>query len=534
MPTFRNTFRHAVGKAARKAARNAVLVLFGAALALPADAQQSRKKRRKTPVVQNKRRKPARSRSKQTESPVSPVAHYTSPRSAQALASDLGIFLERTRGGEWGVMVTSVSRGDTIFARNAGAPMRPASTMKLFTSALAFDRFGPEYQFSTDALRDGPVSSDGTLQGNIIIRGDGDPALSGRFMDGGPNAPMQALAKRVAAAGIKRITGSVIGDASAFDDAKVPDGWLSRYLGAAYAAKVSGLSLNENLVWVAVSPGSGGGAAVSLEPATTAIPLINSARTVGGSGSSLRMGKHADGTIEVRGSIGRNSPTRRYSYVVDDPAMFATGAFRAALQSNGIQVAGATRMGQTPANAVRVATLPSPQLARMVSAMDRESINHYAELLFRNGARGPKHIAQGSAVNGNRAMHQFFTSFGADTSGLYNADGSGLSVNDRITARAMVQLLDYAHGAPWGPEFHAALPLAGESGTQRKRMKGSPAQGNLHAKTGTTNDVISLAGYVTALDGEIISFAFIYNGADRWTAKATIDIMGETLASFAR
>jgi D-alanyl-D-alanine carboxypeptidase/D-alanyl-D-alanine-endopeptidase (penicillin-binding protein 4) len=98
----------------------------------------------------------------------------------------------------------------------------------------------------------------------------------------------------------------------------------------------------------------------------------------------------------------------------------------------------------------------------------------------------------------------------------------------------MVQLLSYAHTAEWGPAFHASMPLAGESELLRKRMKGSPAQGNLHAKTGTTNDVIGLAGYVTALDGEVLAFAFIYNGTDRWTAKSTIDIMGETLASFAR
>jgi D-alanyl-D-alanine carboxypeptidase/D-alanyl-D-alanine-endopeptidase (penicillin-binding protein 4) len=131
-------------------------------------------------------------------------------------------------------------------------------------------------------------------------------------------------------------------------------------------------------------------------------------------------------------------------------------------------------------------------------------------------------------------MHAFFAKIGADTSTIYNADGSGLSVNDRVTARSMVQLLDFAHRASWGPEFHASLPVAGESGTQRKRMKGSPAQGNLHAKTGTTNDVIALAGYVTATDGEVLAFSFLYNGSDRWTAKSTIDVMGETLASFGR
>jgi D-alanyl-D-alanine carboxypeptidase/D-alanyl-D-alanine-endopeptidase (penicillin-binding protein 4) len=432
-------------------------------------------------------------------------------------------------------MVMSLSRGDTLFSRNAEAEMRPASTMKLFTSALAFDHFGTEHQFSTDVLRNGPVSPDGTLHGDIIIRGDGDPALAPRFIDGGPNAPMETLAQQVATAGIKRITGSVIGDGTGFDDQKVPAGWLTRYLGASYAARVSALSLDENVVWVAVGPGSGGSAAVSLEPATTTLSVINHARTVSGSGVNIHTTKHPDGTIEVRGSIGRSAGVRRYSYVVDDPALFAAGAFGAALAAKGVHVDGQVRLGPTPAGATMVTSLASPTLARMVSAMNRESINHYAELLFRDAARGPRRSIQGSAAVGNHSMRLFLkNAVGVDTSAIYNADGSGLSTEDHVTAQAMVQLLCYAHTAPWGPAFHASMPLAGESGTQRKRMRGGPAQGNLHAKTGTTNDVIALAGYVTALDGEVIAFAFLYNGRDRWTAKSTIDIMGETLASFAR
>jgi D-alanyl-D-alanine carboxypeptidase/D-alanyl-D-alanine-endopeptidase (penicillin-binding protein 4) len=514
--------------------RHTLLALIAIAIAFPTNAQQTQKKKKKAAVVQNHRRKPAKSRSPKAASPITAVAHYTSPRSASALAGDLGIFLERTRSGNWGVMVTSVSRGDTLFSRNAGEELMPASTMKLFTTALAFDRFGPAYQFSTDALRDGSVSSDGTLNGNIILRGDGDPSLSGRFMDGGPNAPMAALAQRVVAAGIKHISGDVIGDASAFDNAPVPEGWLNRYLGAAYAARVSGLSLNENVVWVAVSPSKSSHATVALEPVTTTLTVINKARSVAGRGSSLHMSKRSDGTITVTGSIGRNSPTRRYSYVVDDPPMFAAGAFRAALQAAGVKIDGSTRLAPTPVKAVKVASLESTTLAQMISAMNRESINIYAELLFRNGARGPQHVVQGTVANGNRAMDLFLASVGADTARIYNADGSGLSINDRVTARSMIQLLSYAHKAPWGPAFHASLPVAGESGTQRTRMKGSPAQGNLHAKTGTTNDVIALAGYVTAIDGEVLAFSFLYNGKDRWNAKSTIDVMGETLASFSR
>jgi D-alanyl-D-alanine carboxypeptidase/D-alanyl-D-alanine-endopeptidase (penicillin-binding protein 4) len=114
------------------------------------------------------------------------------------------------------------------------------------------------------------------------------------------------------------------------------------------------------------------------------------------------------------------------------------------------------------------------------------------------------------------------------------ADGSGLSSLDRITARSLVQLLGYANHSPWSREFHQSLPVAGESELLRHRMISTPAQGNLHAKTGTTNDVIALGGYVTAQNGELLAFSFLYNGKDRWHAKETIDAMGATLAGFTR
>ena len=114
------------------------------------------------------------------------------------------------------------------------------------------------------------------------------------------------------------------------------------------------------------------------------------------------------------------------------------------------------------------------------------------------------------------------------------SDGSGLSLNDHVTARAMVRLLGYVHNAPWGPVFHAALPVDGESGTLKRRSKGTPARGNLHAKTGTTNTVAALGGYVTAKNGEVLAFSLIYNGADRWNAKTAMDQIGATMAEFVR
>jgi D-alanyl-D-alanine carboxypeptidase/D-alanyl-D-alanine-endopeptidase (penicillin-binding protein 4) len=468
--------------------------------------------------------------------PPVPVVRYTVPRSAADVASSLSGLTARTRSGTWGAMVVSLSRGDTLYAENAGEEMLPASTMKLFTSAIALERFGPNYQFSTDALRDGPVGSDGTLNGSLYIRGDGDPALSGKFLTGGPSAPMNKLADLVAQAGIKHVTGAVVGDASGFDEQKVPDGWLTRYLQASYAARVSALSLNENLVAVAVTPSTPGNpATVSLEPSTSAIPLVANVRTVAGTGARLGFRKLGNGTIQANGSIGTRAGTRKYVYIVEDPASFATGAFLNALIARGIQVDGGIRLGKTPPNAVKIASLKSPPLASMIAAMNRESINHYAELLFRNAARGLNRDTVGSARTASALMYDFFArKIGADTTHLTFADGSGLSTLDRVTPRAQVQLLGFAHRAPWGPWLHSSLPVAGDSELLRRRMRNTPAEGNLHAKTGTTNDVIALAGYVTAENGEVLAFSFLYNGRDRWTAKAMIDVMSETLASFGR
>ena len=502
-----------------------MLLLTGIAV-LPVEAQTTRKKT----TSSASRRKATKKKPKRRVVKATPPPPPTMPRTAAALAGDLTNSVGRIKSGQFGVMVTSLTRGDTLFAYNAAAPMLPASTMKLLTTAIAFERLGPTYQFSTDALRDGEITPDGTLNGNIYIRGDGDPSFGGRFLGGKPAAAINRLAELVASQGIKRINGNVIGDPSAFDDERIPQGWLSRYLQAGYAARVSGLSLNENLVWVTITSSG-----VSLEPSTSALPLVNLVRYVKGSGARIRIGRKTDGTIIVSGTMGRNAGPRRYVYVVEDPAAFTTGAFRNALVAQGITIGGSTRIGRTPGNATKIASFVSPTLDRMAAAMNRESINHYAELIYRNAARGKNRDVQGTARSAQSTLRNFFANkIGTDTTSLHFADGSGLSTMDRVTPRAMTQLLGFAHRASWGPWFHASLPVAGESELLRRRMRGGQAQGNLHAKTGTTNDVIGLAGYVTALDGEVIAFTFLYNGRDRWTAKAMIDRMGMTLANFSR
>jgi D-alanyl-D-alanine carboxypeptidase/D-alanyl-D-alanine-endopeptidase (penicillin-binding protein 4) len=242
-----------------------------------------------------------------------------------------------------------------------------------------------------------------------------------------------------------------------------------------------------------------------------------------------------DFTLQASGWIGDGASARRVPIVLEDPANYAAGAFRAALAHNGVAVAGQTTVSTAPAGARYLIDVPSPPLAQLVTAMNRESINHYAELVFKNAGRGLDGLLSGSADAGLLKLADFlYVKVGTDPGSVYAVDGSGLSTMNRVTARAQVQLLSHAHQASWGPILHASLPVAGQSGTLRERMLRSAAQGNLHAKTGTTADVVALAGYVTATNGEILAFSFIYNGPDRDRARGTIEMLGPALAGLAR
>ena len=466
-------------------------------------------------------------RTTRAAAPVGPS--WTSPRTAPALAADLaGVLGGSTRGGIWGVAVVSVTRGDTLFSVQPDALLKPASIMKLMTTALALERHGPEHTFTTEVLADRGTNG-GVVDGNLYLRGGADPTLSLRFWQG--ESPMDALARQIAGAGIRSVRGDIVADETAFEVERIPAGWKSTYLMSAYAAPVSALSLNENIVWI-VTRAEDGKAIVELDPPSAAIPVTSSVRVVGGRGGRVTARRTADG-ISVSGTIGAQSGPRRYSLVVPEPPAFAAGALLASLRAAGVEVEGQIRVGDTPGDASRVAEVRSLPLASIVSYMNRESINHFAELLYRDAARAEDRPGSSAAAQ-ERLRDLLRTKAGVRPQDIRVADGSGLSEADTVTARSFVQLLSYAHRAPWGSVFHASMPVAGESETMQRRMRSTPAQGNLHAKTGTTNTVASLAGYVTALNGEVLAFAFIYNGRDRWNARAAMDRMGATLANFYR
>lgn len=465
-----------------------------------------------------------------------PALRARAPMDATMLASDLRQLVQlSTNSGKWGVIVVSLARGDTLYEQGADELLLPASTMKLYTASMSLERFGPAHQFRTEILRDGELLADGTVTGSLYLKGAGDPSLSPRYASWNDGVrPMDAIADLVVASGVKRVTGDIVGDASAYDDQRVPAGWRTRYLQAGYAARVSALSFNENLAHVVVTP-SARGANVSFEYPVKGIAITSTVTVRPGSrNATIRVWQ--DTTAErfrVSGWIGSLSKPRIYQVVVERPEQFAAGAFRAALEARGIVVDGDVRVASAPLSALRLSAWASPPLAQLVATMNGESNNHFAELLFRNAARVEGGVSSAGAAN--ESLQVFLRErVGVRPDAVFAADGSGLSTLDRVTPRSMVQLLQYADSAPWGPVLRASLPVAGMSETLRGRMRATAAQGNLQAKTGTTNEVTSLGGYVTARNGEPLAFAFIYNGRDLWRAREAIDAMGATLAAFTR
>jgi D-alanyl-D-alanine carboxypeptidase/D-alanyl-D-alanine-endopeptidase (penicillin-binding protein 4) len=305
-------------------------------------------------------------------------------------------------------------------------------------------------------------------------------------------------------------------------------------LQAGYAARVSALSVDENVASVVVRS-TARGATVQFSDPLVGIPIHSTVTVREGSRTAyIRVWQDTVADhFRVHGWIGSLSPPRSYRVVVEQPEQFAAASFRAALERRGIVIEGTVRADAAPAHAARVTAWNSAPVAQLVMTMNGESNNHFAELLFRNAARSLGGV--GSADIANESLQQFMTTrVGAADSSVFAADGSGLSTLDRVTARSMAQLLASAASAPWAEVFKTSLPIAGRTETLRTRMRQTAAQGNLRGKTGTTNDVNSLGGYVTAKNGEELVFAFIYNGRSLNGARVTIDRMGVSLAGFTR
>lgn len=452
------------------------------------------------------------------------------------------------RGESWGVLVVSLDHGDTLFARNPDAALAPASNMKLFTSAAALYYLGPDFRYSTFLLADGEIR-DGVLDGELIVYGTGDPTLESRDAE-----IWHAFADSVAALGVRRITGAVVGDASYFEGPGSGAGWRTSYVNASFAAPASGLVLDDNLVTVVVRPGPAPGAPAVVEtvPGRDGVAVTNVATTTAGAQARLQIGRSGyDSPIVVSGTIGVGHAGTTRVVPVGDGGNFVAAVLRQALAERGIEVAGGVRQVTDPTGSrisrrsifaptfdgeTRLRLLAvhqSAPLVEILSVVNKQSHNLYAENVVRTVGRVV--LGEGSAEAGARAVRYFLEcELGAEGLVLEMVDGSGLSPLNRVSAGSLVRLLGYMAESTWWDAFWSTLPEAGRADGLR-RMYGTRAAGNLRAKTGTINNVSALSGYVRTRDGERLVFSIVSNDVpSTWRAKVVEDQIGARLATFAR
>jgi len=476
--------------------------------------------------------------------PAAPASSRTRPKPAAAvdtLRRDIDALLAQPifEHGYWGVSVKSLKSDETLYALNARKLMMPASNMKIVTLAAAADRLGWDYTYDTTLLGLGPITA-GTLNGDLLVVGSGDPSIGDDLAE----RLFADWAGRVTNAGIRTIDGRIIGDDNTLDDDALGFGWSWDDLPDDYAAGIGALQFNENAVRVTAGPGPAVGdfAAIDATPSDSGLD-IRSLVTTGAANSQTSISTRrlpGSSTLELRGSIALGATASTLTVSVDNPTLFFVKALRAALIARGINVRGpAVDIDQVlhpPARSTGalLATYTSPPLSTLATRLMKVSQNQYAETLLKTlgAAAGTP-----TAANGRSEARAILQKWGVQPGDLIQRDGSGLSRYDYVTPDALVTVLSHIDRDPRlrGP-FEAALPIAGRDGTLSNRMKGTPAEGNARAKTGSMANVRGLSGYVTTADGEPVVFSIIANNFDEpaGAITKTADAIVIRLAQFKR
>ncbi len=442
----------------------------------------------------------------------------------------------------WGVAIQSLKTGEFFYLRNEDKEFIPASNMKLFTTAVAMNKLGPDYRFVTRVYTNGLLRPDGVLEGDLIVRGCGDPSLCGRFHDGRITRVFEMWADSLAARGIKAVSGRLIGDDNYFDDETLGKGWSWDDLNDYYAAQISALTFNDNCIDIVFKPGDSLGAPgrFRLEPDTRYVEVVN--QVVTGRRTRLSFDRAPGANrITCRGTIDVQSGERRDTVTIDNPTAYCITVFNEVLQSRNITVHGGVadideipEFTYAPLEIYTLCATPSPPLQRIVTVLNKESNNLYAELLFRVNAG--ELTGEGTAASAEKAEKELFGAMGINPEHLSLADGSGLSRLNLITPRSMIELLGYMRRQACSDSFYQTLPIAGVDGTLKGRMRGTAAAGNVHAKTGLVSRVRALSGYATTQDGEELAFSMIVNfySVPTGSANQIQDLVCERMVNFKR
>jgi D-alanyl-D-alanine carboxypeptidase/D-alanyl-D-alanine-endopeptidase (penicillin-binding protein 4) len=415
----------------------------------------------------------------------------------------------------WGIEVRSLRSGRVLYARDAEKNFKPASTLKLVTTAAALDAFGPDARLRTTVQAAGRLDAYGRILGDVYLVGGGDPNLSGRFHAGRATAPLEELADALRAAGVRRIEGRLVGHEGAFQGERRGEDWTWEDLVWSYGAEVSALSFNDNAALLTASPGERAGdpLIVDRDPVSAHYAFVSTALTSAANSAAALVLRSDPGSnlFRLSGTLPIGAEPWQGSVAIADPARYAAVVFGELLAARGIRPSGgvATSSDPLPGGIRVLAGRDSEPMSEIVKVINKRSQNLHTEILLR--LLGARVKGEGTVEAGHEAELDFLRRLGAGAESWDLRDAAGLSRSDVVTPHGLTGLLAGMARHPHAAAFRDSLPVAGVDGTLENRMKGTPAAGRVQAKTGSLRQVNALAGYATRRDGERLVFAIMLN-----------------------
>ncbi len=425
-------------------------------------------------------------------------------------------------GTQWAFCAYNITKKEYLAEKNTSQRMVPASVLKVFTTISAFEILGLHSGFETQLLYTGKLKADGTLEGDLVIRGNGDPTISCDHFGKSASSLNIFSAFKAAAdkVGIKKVRGNIVGDATLWGSQLQAPGYMWEDLGNYYGAGASSLNYNENKLKVTFKPGKsvGDSAGVLFITPHPFLPQWVNKVTTAGSGTGDNVYIYGTPLQKVRFLTG-TVPAGRSEFTVwasdPDPALRFAGDFLKHITNAGISVSGSAMSKYIIENNEKdslnlIYTHKSPEIKEIGLWINHRSHNVSAESVFRH--MGMK-LANSSEFDvTSKALLTYWQSKGIRTNQQHITDGSGLSRTNMITTGFMVDLLIYASKQTWFQDYYDILPVAGKEGTIKSNFKGTSAENNMRGKSGLLKGVRSYTGYIHNKSGDLIAFAVISNG----------------------
>lgn len=415
-----------------------------------------------------------------------------------------------------GINVVSIKKNISLFRYRNNDLFSVASNMKLLTTAAALDYLGPDFEYKTYIEAYGTITASGELHGDIVIRGSGDPNLSGRFYNGNILAIPESWTAAIKNRGLYKITGDIIADDSIFDRVYINPSWPENQLSEWYCAPSCGLSFNDNCVDITFIPGKKPGQIVTLlvEPNTSYFTIFNNGIYTPNKREHAYSIFRKPGTnqIFIKGKYWVNASPEKRWVSVHNPALYLATVFKEVLEKNGITVCGNARLigkSETINDNLERITQMTSTMKQTVFVTNKRSQNFYAEQIVKT--LGAQVKGSGTLQAGIEVLNDFMGKLGIHPDEYQIEDGSGLSKGNKLSPIMITTLLMYMSEHPFGTVLYDSLPVSGMDGGIKNRMNSPGYKNKIHAKTGYIAKTSALSGYIDTANGDVLAFSILMN-----------------------